>query len=178
MPSYIDERKTVEVPSNTGVAGYLKVIGEILELPRVQKVVLDIGSISYQRFRKDDEPERIVGQDLESLRPAAIIKNRTVTEIKAASDNAAIVVAQLFAQATMDGYNPVAFVSGLHTMFWSWHARSTGLMLNKKEAYGLSFYGDQMLPDEALILCVSYGRRAAMVDVVHSYKVTIPGGLK
>lgn len=178
MPTYIDEQKTIEVPSNTGVEGYLKVVGEILELPRVQKVVLEIGSISYRRFRKEDEPERNVGQDLETLQPAAVVRSHPISEIKASSDSAAVVVAQLFAQAAMDGYNPVAFVSGLHSMFWSWHARSTGLVLNKKEAYGLAFYGDQQLPDEALILCAAYGRRASMVDVQCSYKVTIPGGLK
>ena len=106
--------------------------------------------------------------------PYAVVRSREVEELTPRSDSAATTVAELFAKAHMDGYNPTALVVGQNSYFRGWHAKSTGVVLPKEEAYGLPLLADVQTPDEALILCAAYGKRAALIDTVKSYKVTIP----
>lgn len=178
MPDYEEEHDQMEVPRAVGIAGYLKVIQGLLELPRVQEIVVKAGVVSWRRFRKPDEPHRELGVDLDTLLPSSVIRSRSVIELQPVVESAAVTVAQMFAQVHMDGFNPVSFVGGQASNFFSWHARTTGVMLAKTEMYGLPFLLDNQIPDEALILCAAYGRRAALVDTVQSYKVTIPWSTK
>lgn len=174
MPDLVLEQDSFEVPAASGVAGYLKIVGSILELTRVQEVLLTVGKISYKRFKSPDEPEREVETDLSTLMPGAIVRTKAIDEIVPASKNAAVVIAAMFSRVSFDGLNPVAFVSGSASQFWVWHEKTVAVTIRKEEAYGLPFLVDVQIPDDALVLCAAYGRRAAMVDVVKSYKVTIP----
>lgn len=174
MPNYIEEKKDVDVPPATGIPGFLKVISSILERPRVQRIVIEKGKISYSRFRRDDEEDVPLGIDLETLMPSAVIRSSLVEEVQVLADNAAVGVGQLFAKAHMDGMNPVAFVSGPGSLFFLWHTRTTRVVLAKEECYGLPFLADPEIPDETLILCSAYSRRAALPDTVRCYKMTVP----
>lgn len=175
MPSYIEEKKEIPVPPATGVPGFLKVVAGILERPRVQEIVLGKDKITYRRFRRDDEAETELEVDLDTLMPLAVIRNSQLEELRLITEtNAAAAVSQLFTKAHMDGMNPIAFASGPHSLFFSWHTRTTSVVLAKEECYGLPFLADPGLPDEALFLCTGYGRRAALPDTVRSYKIAIP----
>lgn len=175
MPNYIEENKELEVPPATGVPGFLRVVESILERPRVQRVVIEKGKISYSRFRRDDETEAPLGIELATLMPSAVIRSCSIVEeIKALADNAAIGMAQLFSKAHMDGMNPVALVGGLSSLFFVWHTRTTSVVLAKDECYGLPFLADPEIPDESLILCAAYDKRAALPDTVRCYKMLVP----
>lgn len=174
MPDYVEDKGEFEVPGATGVQGYLRVVQSILELPRVQEVVISIGKVSYRRFRRAGEPKRELEIELDSLLPSSIVRRSALIEIPLKSGHAAEAVAELFARAHMDGLNPVAFVSGRASHFRQWHVNSTGIVLPNDEAYGLPMLLDGQMPDEALVLCAAYGRRAALVDTVRGYKITIP----
>ena len=174
MPSYIEETKDIEVPAATGVPGFLKVIAGILGLARVQRVVIEKGRVSYARYRREDEPEQPFDVDLATLMPAAVIRNSVLEEISLVADNAAIGIAQLFAKAHMDGFNPIALVGGLNSLFFLWHAQTTKVVLSKTECYGLPFLPDPEIPDESLVLCTAYGRRAMLPDTARCYKLTVP----
>lgn len=178
MPTYEEETKSIEVAKATGRTGYFKVLERLFDMRRVQKIVITAGKVTYLRHRYPNEPEQEVEVDLETLMPYAIIRSREVTEILPASDNAAIVISQIFSQVHMDGLNPVAFASGHDLTFRQWHAHTTKVMLPSDESYGLPFLTDLQLPTESLFLCAAYGRRAALVDIVRSYKVTMPWRLK
>ncbi len=179
MPEYIEEEKTVEIPHATGVKGFVKMIEDILQLSRVQQISITAnpGRVTYKRFRLKDAPEQEVGIDFTSLMPSAIVRATEVVEVLAKSANAAVVVSQLFFSVANDGLNPVAFLGGRHSEFPKWHERTASVSLRTDEAYGLPFYKDPSIPDESLLLCAAYSRRGAMVDVVRSYKVTIPRGV-
>lgn len=174
MPSYVEEKQDIEVPPATGVAGYLKVITDILERPRVQEVLLVKGKISYRRFRKDDEPESLLEIDLQTLMPSAVIRASTLEELRLYGDNAAVAMGQLFSKAHMDGMNPIALVSGPSPHFFAWHAKTTSIVLAADECYGLPFLRDPIIPDESLIMCTAYSRKALLPDTVRTYKITIP----
>lgn len=175
MPAYIEESKEIQVPPATGIPGFLQVVARILERPRVQEIVLSKDKITYRRFRRDDEAEAEVETDLATLMPMAVIRNSLLEELHLINEqNAAIAVSQLFARTHMDGMNPIAFASGLNSLFFPWHARTTSVVLARTECYGLPFLTDPGLPDEALFLCVGYSRRAALPDTVRSYKIAIP----
>jgi len=174
MPAYVEEIKEFVVPKATGRAGYFRVLDTLFDLAKVQEILITPGKINYRRFRKEDEPEKEVGVELDSLMPYAVIRSHECTEVLPSSTNAAIVIAQMFAQVHMDGLNPIAFASGHELTFRQWHAESTKVMLPSGEAYGLPFLVDQQLPTESLVLCAAYGRRAALVDTTRSYKIAIP----
>jgi hypothetical protein len=175
MASYEEEHKTIDVPQGTGVPGLLKAVGAVLELPRVQNINIDKdGKVSYRRFRKPEEPEQNLAMDFDTIMPWQIVRTHLVTEVAIVSINAAVVLGQLFSLASMEGYNPVALVVSPSTKLWVWYTSTTKLVTNREDLHGLPVFFDQQVPEEALIMCVAYGRRAAMVDVVKSYKVSIP----
>lgn len=174
MPNYEEETKTLEVPAGTGVAGVLRTVEAILQLGRVQEVVLKTGKATYTRLRKPDEPERVVDLELETLMPSHVVRGSVLRELDLKSLNAAVAVGQLFLQASVDGMNPVAFVSGTTSELWAWYEATTKLTTSREEFYGVPFYADANIPDEVLVLCCAQSRRAAMIDVTHSYKITIP----
>lgn len=175
MPNYIEEKKDIEVPPATGIPGLLRAISSVLELKRVQRVVVEVGRISYTRFRREDEPELPAAElDLSTLMPAAVIRNSELEELRLLADNAAVGIAQLFSKAHMDGMNPIALVGSPSSLFFAWHVKTTGVVLAKTECYGLPFLADPDLSDEALVLCTAYSRRATLPDTVRCYKLTVP----
>jgi hypothetical protein len=174
MPSYIEETKEIEVPPASGIPGYLKIIESVLERPRIQEVVLAKGRITYRRFRREDEPSEVSDIEFDDIMPAAVIRNSQLEELKLLSDNAAVAVSQLFTKAHMDGVNPIALVGGGKSLFFPWHTKTTSVVLAQQECYGLPFLSTPAIPDEALILCAAYERRAHLPATVRSYKITIP----
>lgn len=174
MPNYIEEKKEIDVPPASGIPGFLKVVAGILERPRVQEVLISKGKITYRRFRREDESEQPLEVDLETVMPAAVVRNSAVEELIVMSNNAAVGVSQLFAKAHMDGMSPIAFVSGPGSLFFAWHTRTTSIVLSHDECYGLPFLSAPGIPDETLLLCAAYSRRSTLPDTVRSYKITIP----
>jgi len=180
MPNYEEEEKSIEIPRAAGIKAYLVVMEKILELPMVKSVSIHMtpGNITYHRFKSPGEPEATVGIDLESLLPYAVIRSHDLAELNPSTKIAAIAIAQMLAQAHLDGLNPVAFASGHALTLRKWHAHTTGIVLPPDEMYGLPFLADKQLPTEALFLCAAYGRNAALVDTVRTYKITIPWSSK
>lgn len=174
MPNWEEERKRYDIPKAAGKAGYFKVLDTVFDLPRVQEVNIVPGAVSYFRFKKSDEPENNADVDLDTVLPYSIIRSRPLIELSPVSENAAVVIAQMFAKAQIDGYNPVAFAGGHEIVFRRWHGKTTGVVLQEGEAYGLPFLVDQNLPIEALFMCAAFGKRASLIDTVQSYKVTMP----
>lgn len=176
MPNYEEEEQVIEIPKAAGIKAYMSVVEKILALPMVKSVVIHItpGNITYHRFKSPEEPETTVGIDLESLLPYSVIRSHDIVELNPSAKIAAIVVAQLLAQAHLDGLNPVAFASGHAMTLRKWHAHTTGIILPEDEMYGLPLLVDKQLPVESLFLCAAYGKNAALVDTVKTYKVTIP----
>ncbi len=174
MPNYIEETKEIEVPPASGVPGFLRVVSSILERSRVQEIIISKGKIVYRRFRKEDEPEKPLEVDLDTLLPSYVIRGSEVEELPLNTENAAVAVGQLFSKSHMDGFNPIALVGGSDSLFFSWHAKTTGVVVARDECYGLPFLPDHNIPNEAVILCTGYGRRASLADTVRCYKISIP----
>lgn len=175
MPNYIEETKEIEVPPASGIPGFLRVVSDILGRSRVQEIVISKGKIAYRRFRKEDEPEVPLAVDLDTLMPSFVIRAGQVEELALLTDdNAAVAVSMLFAKAHMDGLNPIALVGGRNSQFFSWHTKTTDVVLARDECYGLPFLADHNIPDETVLLCAGYGRRASLPDTVRSYKISIP----
>jgi hypothetical protein len=176
MAEYEDVSGSVEVPKNAGIRGFLKVIEDILKLPRVQSIHIDSrGNVEYRHFLREGESSRPVATDFESLLPYAVIRNSRVAELSGASPNAAVALCQLFNMAAVDHLFPVALVGGANTQFWSWYATSTGVTpATQDQMYGVPFLRDRLLEDHVVVLCAAYTRSSALVDTQRSYKLVIP----
>lgn len=174
MANYEEEEKDIEVPSGTGVPGLLRTVAAVLNLPRVQSVIITPGYVVYRRLKKPDEGEQALGLELESLLPSHVVRSKPVYEISSAHTNAAVVISQMFAQASVDGYTPVAFVGHGCSRLWDWFTSTTSLVVPHDDFYGLPFLTDSDIPEETVLLCAALGRKGTMADVVKSYKITVP----
>lgn len=174
MPNYAEEVKVVDVAPGTGVHGVVRAVEAILKLGKVQELTVTPGKVTYVRLRKEDEPEQLIELDLSTLMPAHVVRNCQLEELSLKSVNAAVVIGQMFFSVALAGMNPVAFVGGTNSELWAWYEATTQLAASREEFYGVPFYADKDIPDEVLVLCSALGRRAAMVDVTHGYKITIP----
>lgn len=174
MPSYVEEEKSFDIPKAAGDAAYVETLKKLLRLTLVQSISITPGHVRYKRYRREDEPEATVAMDFDSIMPMATIRSHDLVELRPTSKVAAIVIAQMLIQASLDGMNPVAFASGGPQTVRAWHVDTTKLVLPENEIYGIPFLVDQDLPKEALFLCVAYSRYGALVDIVKTYKMTIP----
>jgi len=182
MPDNQEVSRVIEVPAGSGAEGFLHTIREILKRPRVQSISINNrGQVTFSRVLLAGEPSMDEVQiDFKHLMPHAVIRNGQVQEVILPEKlSTALVMCHLFRAASFDQLNPIALVSGADTRFWEWQKVSTGVELlpDREEAYGLPFYHDRHIPDESLLMCTGYSRKAELVDTRKTYKVQIPGGL-
>jgi hypothetical protein len=172
MPEYRRVEDSIEVPKNTGVTGFLRTLEQIIRLPRVQDIRVDIkGKVSWSRYVLDGESEPL-GVEFEDLEPWAIIRNSEVVELPVRSTNVALVLSMMLDKATSEALHPIAFASGADTVLWEWFADSTGYRLGSNNSVmGLPLYLDRHAPDTALILCAAYTKGAALIDTQKAYKI-------
>lgn len=176
MAEYEEVKESVEVPKNVGLPGFMAAIAGILKLPRVQEINIDArGKIAYRFFRRPEEEKHALAVDFESLMPYAIIRNGKVVELAEPDENAAVALAQLLIQASIDHLFPVAFVGGAKTGVWRWLEVSTALHCPvRDELLGVPFYFDRNVEDHCLMLCAGYARGGSIADTQKSYKLVVP----
>lgn len=170
---------TVEVPPNTGEAGFLHTIRTYLRMPRVQEINIDSrGKIRVRRYAKRNDSDRNTGVDLDfsELQPHSIVRNTLVEEVSVLEGaNAAVVLGGLLDMVAVSQLKPLAFMTGADSVLWEWYRISTGVVLkNRQSLHGLPIYTDRVLPDTALILAAGYGRDAALVDTRIALKIEMP----
>lgn len=179
MAEYEEVEGVVEVPPNTGVAGFLKTLEGILKLPRVQSINIDVrGRVRFQRFIRDGEKNEPLAIDFETLLPSAIIRNGVVVELTTPLEghtNAAVAIGKLFNMMAVDKLNAVAFVGGANSHVWAWYKESTGNeLVSHDELHGVPFVTDRHFEDHVLVLCAAYAKPATLIDIQKSYKLIIP----
>lgn len=172
MAEYKEVVDTVEVPKSTGVEGFIRLLREILHLPRVQAITIEAnGKVSYRHFVLNGET-RPIGIDFKGLEPYAVIRNAPIEELQVHIGNAAIIVTSVLDQAVREKLHPIAFVTGANSVLWKWYASTTGFSLQSQtHLCGLPIHKDRHAPDTALILCAAYSRGAELVDTQRSFKV-------
>jgi len=179
---YREIERSLSIPRGTGRDGFLRVIGDILKLPKVQEISIQAnGKVKYRQFvHKDSQDnEHVLNVDLETLKPYFVLRNCRIRELHLPEDILApVAISMLFAEASREGMAPVAFVSSPDTRFWEWHGRTSGVVFGKEEAYGLPVYTDEELPDEVFFLCASYSREARLIDTKSAYKLSIPNATR
>jgi hypothetical protein len=173
---YKEVSDVIEVPKNTGIEGFLRVVRDILKRPRVQCIEIDArGKVSYRYFARQGEEKLPLATDFETLRPYMVVRNGRAVELSDPSPHAPTAIGQLFDMAAADHLFPVAWVAGAQTKFWDWYVSSTKLNLcSQDELFGLPLLTDRSIPDESLLLCAAFARGAALIDVQKSYKIVIP----
>lgn len=176
-----DVQGSIEVPRGTGKPGLLKTVEKLLELPRVQTILIDgrggTTKVSFQRYAaKDENDGPSMEMDFETLAPYQILRNGDIREVNAASLNAAVVMAQLFYTVSLTGLWPVALVSGAKSTFWEWHRSTTGQEAcpSAEDAYGLPFLTDRHCDDGVLLMAAAHSRIATMIDARMAFKLAIP----
>jgi hypothetical protein len=173
---YKEVTDVIEVPKNTGVKGFLRVVEDILKRPRVQNIEIDSrGKVSYRYFARAGEEKLPLNTNFDTLMPYMAIRNGIAVELADPSPNAPTALGQLFDMATADHLFPVAWAAGAQSRFWDWYSSSTRLTLSsREELFGLPFLTDRSIPDETLVLGAAYARGASLVDLRKSYKIVIP----
>lgn len=171
----VDQTDAIEVPRGAGIDGIIKVVREILRRPRVKRVEIEKGKISFTQAIQPDNPFEPLKVDLDTVMPHTIIRNSDVREIEVPIDNAAHAIALMFRRATLDRLVPIAFVGSSNSVVWVWHERTTHIELpTSDELYGLPFFDDPQVEDATLFLCASTERDASLIDTQKTYKILMP----
>jgi hypothetical protein len=182
---YSEVTKTTAVPHAVGLTGILRLLEGVLKLPRVQEINITLKEIRYRYFLKEGETERTLDVDLDTLMPAAVIRNSKLEELvlpvgaptEYSKDHgcATVILGKLFNLMARDRLHPVAFVVGPNTALWEWYSHTAGFMpVRKDELHGVPLLVERAYEEQTLVLCASYTRSAALVDTQNSYKVVIP----
>jgi len=165
--------QSVEIPKNTGVEGFVVTIRELLRRPRIQEILIDAkGKVSYKRLVSDGEEDPI-NIDLETVTPYSLISNATLEEMLLPPHlPAATVIGRMFDRFAIDQVYPLAFVSGIGTIFWEWYRVTTKAALHSRSSiFGLPLVLDRHIPETALILCGSSARSTSLVDTTIALKL-------
>ena len=181
MDDYREVTGTINVPSNTGIDGFVKTIRELLRRPRLQEINIDArGKVTFRRFAKNGEEygnqDNNFGVDLSDLQPYNIIRNAEIKECLPPSDlPASVIIGIMFDQVSKDTLVPLAFATGRMTVLWDWYQFTTGYVFETRDRlFGLPLLTDRLLPDTALLLCSGFGKDAKFIDTQVSYKVEMP----
>lgn len=159
----------VQVPPNVGVRGFLHALGEILKVPKLQDLQIDMtGMVLYRHFVPDEEftPLKV---DFSHLEPYSIVRNSRLEEQaihKAITPVETIHL--LFEKIDRKELFPICWVTGAATTLFKW------INIEPREVFfGLPVYRDRHCEDNALILCASLGRGVDLVDVQLALKVSM-----
>jgi hypothetical protein len=181
MEDWREINGTIEVPSNTGIPGFLRTIELLLKKPRLQEINVDVrGKVSFRHFAKNGEDygdqSNNFGVDLQDLQPSHIIRNAEVRECVLPQElPAPVIIGIMFDQAAKDRFIPLAFATGRMSVLWEWYQFTTGYRFESRDRlFGLQLLEDRQLPDTVLLLCAGYGRDAKFIDTQVSYKVEMP----
>lgn len=173
--------RSISVPENTGVQGFLRVLEEIIKMPRVQRITIDSpGTVTYKRYVVEgEEPaEKNFNLDLSDLQPHHIIRNTAVEEFLYVNGTSApTVIGSMLDRVTLNKYTPIAFVTGADSYLFPWYFYTSGSeLLSKDRLFGYALYKDRAIPDTTLVLCAGYGYTHALIDTRYSIKAEIPMG--
>ncbi len=177
MDDYREVSKSIDVPPNTGVDGFLRTLRQILRKPRVQDIHINSrGQVRYTRYVREDEPEEPVGIEFDDLQPYYVIRNAELREFMPPPDlPAPVVIGLMFDQVAQERLQPIAFAVGAQTGLWDWYQYTTGHdVVARRQLFGLPIFIDRQIPDSVLLLCAGFGRDASFVDTQTSYKVEMP----
>ena len=170
--------ESLQVPSSTGMEGFILVIRKILKLSKVQSIHIDAsGRMTWSRLAVSAaaESQDWAGEALfDKVSPGFIIRNNDIEELEVPLEPLQG-IARIFQKAALQHLHPVAWVSGPRSAFWAWHARAVGFSMSagKDEVYGFPFLYDKEIPEDTLILCTAYERGSAMIDVKKSFKLVM-----
>jgi hypothetical protein len=174
---YSEVSNTIGVPANTGVEGFIRTLRLILKKPRVQQVTIDArGQVSYRRYVREGEDEKLFTVSFEDLQPYYIVRNAEVRELTIEDCfSAPIIIGMMFDKVVQDRLYPVSFVVGAESHVWSWYERTAGWPITNQEyLFGLPVLSDRHIPDSVLLLCAGFGADSSFVDTRASYKIDIP----
>lgn len=164
---------TVEVPKNTGIEGFVVTLRELLRRPRIQEILIDAkGKVSYKRLMRDDEPEAF-NIDLETVTPSGVLGSAVIEELVLPDYiPAATTIGKMFDRFAIDQVYPIAFVSGIGTVFWEWYRVTTKSALHSRNSvFGLPLLLDRKIPTTALILCGAVTPSTSLVDTARALKI-------
>lgn len=166
-------QNSIDVKKGTGVEGFLRVIKQILKLPRLQTVTIEAkGKISYDRYIIGSESKEPVEVGYDDLEPYSVVRNGIVDSVEFLSSNPAVVLSLLLDRVVKDQLHPCALVTGANTILPTWFSHGTGRALFTTEyVCGLPVYLDRNIPDNVLIVGGAYTRDADLTTVQKFYRL-------
>jgi hypothetical protein len=165
--------QTIEVPTNTGVEGFLHVMREVLRLPRIQRIAIESnGKFTFTRLQRPDV-ENNLNVSFDHLSPYYVIRNSEMKEMNYPESMSSLaVVANMLDAVGTKGFSPTAFIVSTQTTLWSWLRFSDAVSLSDQDALlGYPVFHDQKIPDTVLVLCASLDRSTSLIDTKFSIKV-------
>jgi hypothetical protein len=166
--------RTINIPENLGVEGFIHGLREVLRLPRVQRVVIEVGHLTFFQTVPKDAAEITpnVNVSFDHLRPYNIIRNAPTRELQyPLTLGASAVLTAMLDVTCLSGYTPIAFVVSVNTTLWNWLYFRDDLEVKSRDTLlGYPVLTDTQIPETALVLCVGVDGTTALLDTRLSLK--------
>lgn len=174
-------RQTIRLPQGLGKRAIVEAMEALIKIPRVQyPVTLDRQGVHFTRVVDDGEQDAPAEISLDTVSPWEMIRvagEIVELETPTPQDNAAVCLAWLFDAIQQSRLQPIAFVMGRPTLFWSWFKDTTKVsFVNHEELYGLPVYTDPQITTYSLFLSAGHGSSTNLANTHMTFKLTIPRG--
>lgn len=182
MNEYKDILKEVQVPPGTGHRGFLRVIEEILKLPRIQEISINaMGVVSYRQsvpVEAESEGPTLAQVNFSNLEPYNIVRNSVVEELPdlPPTVGAPYALTMMLAAVSIASLYPLAFVVSPSSTLWDWLQRTAPkeVLMRKEQLYGLPLYTDRLVEDHVLLLCAGFSPSRDIADTNRTFKLSMP----
>lgn len=179
MSDYRQVERTVSVPPESGVDGFLLAIRNILSLSRVTELkVHGKCEVTYTRWvRSEDEANANLRMDFESVTPFNVIRNNEIVDYGIVSDYhiPTVVLCNLIHKLAEDHFYPTAFVIGANSGFFDWlESGGVSLPKNANRVLGYQLLRDRFVDDVTVLLGAAYGPGGSIIDTRVTYRLLLP----
>jgi hypothetical protein len=175
MSAVSERSKVFEVPAGSGVEGFVHLVREALKLPRVQRILIEIGKVTvYQRAGKQEVEDTLnLDVDFEHLQPYNIIRNVPARELSYPDTlGGSAAIAAMLDAVVLNDFTPIAFVASPTTLLWTWlHFRDDVDLKSRDTLFGYPLHADKQIPDTAIVLCAGVDKTTALIDTRLSLKL-------
>lgn len=163
-------QKTVDVPPGTGIDGVLEVLRTILRKGLVQRIVVDIGKVTYYQARSAKDAAEKVAVDLSRYKPYKVVRMAEIIACVSGPPNG-LLLRGFTALERQQGAVPVGFLAHSPEVITEWTLRCGTRTSAPSTLCGYPVFFDTDIPDHVVLLCAA--NSTATDEGVHDTKYVV-----
>lgn len=168
------ETRKYEIPTPPTLNGLLRGVQNILRMPRVQRVEIELGKVRWERVVVPGEPVEETPLEGEEFDPATLLKACVLTELPS-YETPEVAFFRVFSAIDSIGLVPGGVVVPPGPSVWAWLRRpAPAPAAGVRYLLGLPIIDAPALPDEALFVFASSLPALSLSRASHAIRIPYP----